>query len=106
MSVMEASNKWKERSGAPSANGTKSRVNTSTVCFGPMNFRSLRKYQIKPASTTHFKTPADSHRSGYKESHTNPEKGTRRARQLFSQLVRTQKRHKTIPRVRMIFYRP
>src|ERR1700676_4651590 len=106
MSLMEASNKWKERSGAPSANGTKNRVNTSTAFFGPMNFRSLRKYQIKPASTTQFKTPADSHRSGYKESHTNPEKGTRRARQLFSQFGRTQRRHKTMPRVRMIFLPP
>src|SRR6202051_1473483 len=106
MSAMEVSIKCKERPGAPSANGTKNRVNTSTAFFGPMNFRSLRKYQIKPASTTQFKTPAASNRSGYQESHTNPEKGTRRARQLFSQFVRTQKRHKTMPRVRMIFYRP
>src|ERR1700693_4345394 len=106
MSVMDASNKWKERSGAPSANGTKNRVNTSTGVFGPMNFRSLRKYQIKPASTTQFKTPADSNRRGYKDPHTNAEKGTRRARQLFSQFGRTQRRRKTMPRIRMIFYRP
>src|ERR1700686_5186421 len=106
MSAMEVSIKWKERSGAPSANGTSNRENTSAAFFGPMKFRSLRKYQIKPASTTQFKTPAASNLSGYKESHGNPAKGTRRARQLFSQFVRTQKRHKTIPRVRMIFYRP
>src|ERR1700692_641310 len=76
MSAMEVSIKWKERSGAPSANGTSNRENTSAAFFGPMKFRSLRKYQIKPASTTQFKTPADSNRSGYKESHGNPAKGT------------------------------
>src|SRR6202795_509322 len=102
MSVMEASNKWKERSGAPSANGTKNRVNTSTAFFGPMNFRSLRKYQIKPASTTQFKTPAASNRSGYQESHTNPEKGTLRARQFLAQFVRPRMRHKTNDHFRMI----
>src|ERR1700688_1753292 len=106
MSAMEVSIKWKERSGAPSANGTKNRVNTSTAFFGPMNFRSLRKYRIKPASTTQFKTPAYSNRSGYKESHTNPEKGARRASQLFSQFVRTQHRHRAMPHVKIIFYRP
>src|ERR1700736_549258 len=41
MSAMEVSIKWKERSGAPSANGTSKRANTTAVFFGPMNFSSL-----------------------------------------------------------------
>src|ERR1700686_791390 len=76
MSEMEVSIKWKKRSGGPSPKGTNKRENTSAAFFGPMKFRSLRKYQIEPASTTQFKTPAASNLSGYKESHGNPAKGT------------------------------
>src|SRR3984957_5670252 len=105
MSAMEVSIKWNERSGAPSANGTTKRAKMTASFFGPMNL-DLFQFQLKPASTTQFKTPAYSNRSGYKESHTNPEKGARRASQLFSQFVRTQNRHRAMPHVKIIFLPP
>src|ERR1700720_4283534 len=107
MSAMDVSIKWKERSGAPSANGTSNRENTSAAFFGPMKFRSLRKYQIKPASTTQCKTPAASNLSGYKESHGNPAIDVKQnARELFSQYGRMPGPHNSTPRVRMIFLAP
>src|ERR1700730_910416 len=107
MSAMEVSIKWKERSGAPSANGTSNRENTSAAFFGPMKFRSLRKYQITRVNNTVQNTccfksqwfPRVPRQPSDRDAKQN-------ARELFSQSGRMPGPHKSTPRVRMIFLAP